>query len=193
MRNGFEMVSWSVCFPISSQSFPLNIFFKGPKSSPSNSWLVTCGKKLKILWGDLAPVPAATSRHCILSKDDPEIEFPWRLKVLSPRLFSDVPNTVWMLAPAELSAFVSVWIVFMGSFSDKLHLRLSPTWRCELGVRILHREALHLDPPVAFTFAFANDCFCVFLRCAKHLGMRCVFGGACARSRSRAVGLGPRP
>ena len=54
----------------------------------------------------LAPVPAATSRHCILSKDDSEIKFPWRLKVLSPRLFSDVPNTIWMLAPAELSAFV---------------------------------------------------------------------------------------
>ena len=60
----------------------------------------------------------------------------------------------------------SVWIVFIGmegqaslrSFSDKLHLRLPPTWRCELGrAWTFHRGALHLDPPVAFTFAIAND------------------------------------
>ena len=61
---------------------------------------------------------------------------------------------------------VSVWIVSIGmegqaslrSFSDKLHLRLPPTWRCELGrVWTHHRGALQLDRLVAFTFAFAND------------------------------------
>ncbi len=153
----------------------------------------------------MAPVPAATSRHCILCKDNSELEFPWRLKVLSPRLFSDVPFTVWMLAPAELSAFVvgprecldRVYGYERPSVAAKLlyklHLRLSPTWRCGLGrVWILHREALHLDPPVAFTLAFANDCLCVcFWPCLKHMGIKCVFGGACARLRLRAVGLGP--
>ncbi len=61
---------------------------------------------------------------------------------------------------------VSVWIVYMGmrglaslrSFSDILHLRLAPTWLCELGrVWTLQRGALHLDLPVVFTSAFAND------------------------------------
>jgi hypothetical protein len=88
----------------------------------------------------------------------------------------DVPNTVWTLASAELSAFVDgprEWIVFMGmrgqaslrSFSDIFHLRLSPARCCELGrAWTLHRGALHLDQPFAFTSAFAHDCLqvCVF-------------------------------
>ena len=94
---------------------------------------------------------------------------------------------------------MSVWIVYMGmrslaslrSFSDILHLRLSPTWRCELGrVWTLHRGALHLDPPVVFTSAFANDRLCVFAM-RKALAQEMRLGGACARLRLRAVGLGP--
>jgi hypothetical protein len=74
---------------------------------------------------------------------------------------------------------VSLWIVFMGMrgqaslalFSDKFHLHLSPAWCCELGrAWLLHRGALNLDQPVAFTSTFAHDCLC-------------------ARLRSRAVGL----
>jgi hypothetical protein len=34
---------------------------------------------------------------------------------------------------------------------------------------------------VAFTSAFANNCFLCFLPCAKHLRMRCTYGGAYAR------------
>jgi hypothetical protein len=70
---------------------------------------------------------------------------------------------------------VSVWIVVMGmrghaslrSLSDKLHLRLPPTWGCELGsVWFFHRGAVHLEPPVGFPSSFAKDCYVLSTTCA---------------------------
>jgi hypothetical protein len=98
---------------------------------------------------------------------------------------------------------VSIWIVFMDKggqaslrrFSDKFHLHLSPACCCELGrAWILHRGALHLTsqspspgspPPLLMTALVYLPC-----QCAKQMFMRCVFGGACARLRSRAVAAG---
>jgi hypothetical protein len=37
----FDMVPQSVSFPFSNSSFPFNIYFRGPKYSPSISWFVS--------------------------------------------------------------------------------------------------------------------------------------------------------
>ncbi len=56
------------------------------------------------------------------------------------------------------------------SFSENHYLSISLTWRCELGrLLTLHSGALHIDPPVAFASALANDCLCVFAMCKAHV------------------------
>ncbi len=128
----------------------------------------------------------------------------WRQEVLSLQLFSDVPNTVWTLAPAELAPFVigpnasacldsvhgherpSVAAKLPWQTSPPSFLEVSPTLRCELqvggSVRAQHRGALHLDPPNCLPSTIANDCSCAFC----HVQSTCswdVFSAARARAR----------
>jgi hypothetical protein len=118
-------------------------------------------------------VPASTSRHCVLSssefllqlliyfKNVFEFEAPVEARSAFTANVLVVPNMVWTLAPAELSAFMvgPRWCrdrvdgherpSVAAKLLDKLHPRLSPTWRCELGGRVWtqHCRTLHLDPP----------------------------------------------
>ncbi len=97
---------------------------------------------------------------------------------------------------SEQSTSVTVWIVYIGmrgqgllqSFFDKLHLRLSPSWRCELGGRVWtqHCWALHLDTPsclhLRLQLCLPNDWSCAFC----HVQSTCSWDVySAARTRAR--------